>query len=149
MVQKKMVDFCNGCGIDVTEKKTERRLLSTAKSLPVLTLWKAFLENLGSLGDLPVGYMCRNCFSAYEQYINLQKNIEGKLHKALEKTNTTSGTPKRMRLAAGSEGTSVVFQPPSSTSVASARASLARASSGSVPSCSTSPDVGVGHHLHL
>ena len=117
MVQKKIVDFYDGCGIDVTEKKTER---SIAKSLPVLTLWKAFLENLGDFASWI------NCFSAYERYINLQKSIEGKLHKALEKINTTSGTPKRMRLAAGSEGTSVVFQPPSSTSVTSARASLAR-----------------------
>ena len=50
MVPKKMVDICDGCGIDVTEKKTERILLSTAKSLPILTLRKAFLENLGGLG---------------------------------------------------------------------------------------------------
>ena len=120
-----MVECCYGCGIDVTEERTERRLLCTSKSLPVLTLWKSFLDNLG---DSPVGYMCRNCFSAYERYINLQKNIEEKLHKALEKIYNiiTPGTPKRLRLA-NSEGPSVV------TSVLPA----------SAPSSSASPDVGV------
>ncbi len=97
-----MVEYCYGCGIDVTEKKTERRLLCTSKSLPVLTLWKSFLDNLGD------GYMCRNCFSAYERYINLQKKIEEKLHKALEKINDiTPGTPKRLRLS-NSEGPSEI-----------------------------------------
>ena len=120
-----MVDLCHGCGIDVSKKTHDRRLLSTAKSQHVLISWKSFLDSLDiDLGDLPVGYMCRTCFFSYERYITLKRNIEDKLDIALDKVNISSGgMSKRMRLDSSGRPP-VLSQNPSST-------------------CSASPDVRV------
>ena len=119
-----MVDLCHGCGVDVTGGKNERRLLSTSKSEHVLKVWKALLGSLDlDLGDEPLGYMCRSCFSAYERLMSLQNNIGEKLNKAIElQYSPQGGSSKRIRLETSQR---VLFQrPPAASS-------------------STSPDVGV------
>ena len=76
----KMGDYCCGCGNDVTEKRNKRRLLSSAKSQHVLSVWNGFLDKFSvSLGELSPGYLCKSCFSTYERYINLQRSIEENL----------------------------------------------------------------------
>ena len=89
-----MGDYCCGCGNDVTEKRNKRRLLSSAKSQHVLSVWNGFLDKFSvSLGELSPGYLCRSCFSTYERYINLQRSIEENLENALEAVEKS--TPKK------------------------------------------------------
>ena len=53
-----MVDYCCGCCNDLTKKKKERRILSSAKSQHVFSLWKGCLDKFGvSLEQLPPGVL--------------------------------------------------------------------------------------------
>ena len=90
-------DRCCGCGNDVTDKKTNRRLLRSSKSQHVFSLWKAFVTHLDHSCNLGEGfeYMCRSCFSAFERYADLQKKIENNLVKYFDEQSTT---PKRIKL---------------------------------------------------
>ncbi len=110
-------DYCFGCGNDITNKRNERRLLSTGKSQHVLSLWKAFVAHLDySDSEAGDGYICRSCFSAYERYIALQNKIESNLIKYFDKFDAGQATPKRIKLDTPSSGPLIIPSHPSTSS---------------------------------
>lgn len=118
-----VVDYCYGCGIDITQDKTRRRL-NTTKSKLVLTCWKAFVTKLNAdTSTISLsGFICRSCFSTYERYISIQNKLENNIGKFLDKVVVPHSSPKRMRIESASVPVLL-----------------------SQPSASSSPDVGVGN----
>ena len=90
--------YCLGCGIDITNKATNRRNLQGAAAKKVVAVWKSFIElfaeetgpNIdcdsvitGDGDQAHEGKMCRTCYSAYERYIALQQTMKEKLRSAI------------------------------------------------------------------
>ena len=119
-----MGDYCHGCGVDTTALKN-RRLLSTVKSRHLLHAWSAFISSADvSIGDSPLGYLCRSCVSAFGRFADLQRELTDNLDRALDQLpNLTKCTSKRMRL----DGSHAPYHLQETAS-----------------SSSTSPNVGVG-----
>ena len=99
-----MAELCAGCGDDLSARQSDRRSLGSAGAVKVLHAWREFLKKLGR-GDREeelVGsgnvVMCRKCYSSYERYQKLQREIESKLQCTLSATEHQHPASKRPRL---------------------------------------------------
>ena len=80
--------YCFGCGVDLTNKATDRRKLSGR----VFDVWRTFLykkrpeaDAFTTVNKFYPGRMCRKCFNAYERLAKLHVEASDALDKAFEK----------------------------------------------------------------
>ena len=106
--------YCLGCGVDITDKATNRRSLQGAAAKKVVAVWKSFIELFaeesgpdvdcdslitGDGDQAHAGKMCRTCYSAYERYIVLQQTMKEKLRSAINVISpNVACRPKRPRV---------------------------------------------------